>query len=113
MACTSPTARSPCAKNTQNNPQASDFYCPSSPVTEMALNQGQNGTMSTVSFQITSLNQLNGNFYALSTVGGPAATNPMLGSYFDWGLPFFYGRSVYAAINGKPAGGTLGPYNAY
>ncbi len=100
-------------QNTQNNPQASDFYCPPNPVTEMALNQGQNGTMSTVSFQITSLNQLNGNFYALSTVGGPAATNPMLGSYFDWGLPFFYGRSVYAAINGKLAGGTLGPYNAY
>ncbi len=69
--------------------------------------------MSSVSFEITNLSTINGNFYALSTVGGPAATNAMLGSYFDWGLPFFYGRSVYAAIDGVMAGGTIGPYNAY
>jgi hypothetical protein len=100
-------------QNTQNNPHASDFYCPASPQMLSAVNQGQNGTMSTVSFEIMSLNSFNGTFFALSTVGGPAATNPMLGSYFDWGLPFFYGRSVYAAITGKLADGTVGPYNAY
>jgi hypothetical protein len=99
--------------NTQNNPQASDFYCPATPQMLTAVNQGQNLTMSSVSFEITNLSTINGNFYALSTVGGPAATNAMLGSYFDWGLPFFYGRSVYAAIDGVMAGGTIGPYNAY
>jgi hypothetical protein len=99
--------------NTQNNPQASDFYCPTSPQMLTAVNQGQNATPSTVNFEILNLNSLNQNFYALSTVGGPAATNAMLGAYFDWGLPFFYGRSVYSAINGQMAGGTIGPYNAY
>jgi Protein of unknown function (DUF3443) len=99
--------------NTQNDPQASDFYCPTTPLMLSAVNQGQNLTMSTVSFEITNLNSLNANFFASPTIGGPAATNAMLGSYFDWGLPFFYGRSVYAAINGQMAAGTLGPYNAY
>jgi hypothetical protein len=99
--------------NTQSNPSASDFYCPASPLSETAINQGQNGTMSTVPFEIMNLNSFNDDFYALATVGGPAATSAMLGSYFDWGLPFFYGRSVYAAIDGMTAGSTIGPYNAY
>jgi hypothetical protein len=99
--------------NTPGNSQASDFYCPATPLMLSAVNQGQNGTMSSVSFEIMSLTSLNDNFYAFSTVGGPAATNAMLGAYFDWGLPFFYGRSVYAAIEGQMAAGTIGPYNAY
>jgi hypothetical protein len=99
--------------NTQANPQASDFYCPASPLMLTALNQGGNGAMSTVPFEIISLNSLDGNFYALPTVGGPAAANATLGSYFDWGLPFFYGRPVYAAIDGMTAGSAIGPYNAY
>ena len=32
---------------------------------------------------------------------------------FDWGLPFFYGRSVYTAIAGHTAGSAIGPYFAY
>lgn len=99
--------------NTQSNSSASDFYCPASPVSETALNQGLNGAMSTVPFEIMSLNSFNDNFYALSTIGGPATVNAMLGSYFDWGLPFFYGQSVYVAIEGMTAGGTVGPYDAY
>jgi hypothetical protein len=99
--------------NTPANPTASDFYCPPSPVSLMATNQGQNGTMSPVSFEITSVTSLSNTFYASRTIGGPAATNTMLGSYFDWGLPFFYGRSVYTAIEGKTAGSATGPYYAY
>jgi hypothetical protein len=99
--------------NTPANPTASDFYCPSSPVMLSATNQGKNGSMSQVKFEITSVNSLNRNFYASPTIGGPAATNAMLGSYFDWGLPFFYGRSVYTAIEGKTAGTATGPYYAY
>ena len=32
---------------------------------------------------------------------------------FDYGLPFFYGSSVYTAIEGRSAGGTMGPYFAF
>ena len=49
---------------------------------------------------------------ALANLGGPAN-----GSFFDWGLPFFYGRTVYTAIEGKPVsqgGQSLsGPFYAF
>ncbi|MDY7573075.1 DUF3443 family protein [Actimicrobium sp. CCI2.3] len=32
---------------------------------------------------------------------------------FDWGLPFFYGRSVYTAIESKGVSGSVGPFVAY
>jgi hypothetical protein len=99
--------------STQSNPFANEFYCPGSTLPLSAVNQGQNGATSTVSFDITSLNGINGNFYATPELGGPAATNTTLGSYFDWGLPFFYGRNVYTAIEGKTAGSTIGPFYAY
>ena len=30
-----------------------------------------------------------------------------------FGLPFFYGRSIYTAIEGRTAGGVAGPFFAY
>lgn len=36
-----------------------------------------------------------------------------LAQTFDFGLPYFYGRNVYVAIENMTAGGTLGPYVAY
>jgi hypothetical protein len=32
---------------------------------------------------------------------------------FDWGLPFFYGRSVYTAIETRNTSGGVGPYFAF
>jgi hypothetical protein len=32
---------------------------------------------------------------------------------FDFGIPFFFGKSVYTAIEGRQAGSTQGPYFAY
>jgi hypothetical protein len=32
---------------------------------------------------------------------------------FDWGLPFFFGRKVYTAIDGQNTPGGVGPYWAY
>lgn len=29
---------------------------------------------------------------------------------FDWGLPFFYGRNVFTAIEGQSTPGGTGPY---
>jgi hypothetical protein len=93
---------------------ASDFYCPSSTLPFSATNQGQNGAQSTVSFSIGNLNSFSPSDFALSEVGGPATSITGIGtSYFDFGVPFFYGRSVFTAIEGQPAGGTVGPYFAY
>lgn len=91
-----------------------DFYCPSTTQSLTATNQGMNGTTSTVSFQVANADSMSNNYYALSSIAGVASSIEDLGSsYFDWGLPFFYGRTVFTAIEGKSAGGTTGPYFAY
>jgi hypothetical protein len=47
------------------------------------------------------------NFAAFNDVGGE---NP---DSFDFGLPFFFGRTVYTAIEGQPTPGGTGPYVAF
>jgi hypothetical protein len=102
---------------------ADSFYCPGSSsaistVNLNATNQGANGNMTNVAFQIGNVVYLNtnyGNNFALNNIGGPAPgfNGLAAASYFDWGMPFFYGRTIYFAIDGKAAGGTNGPYVAY
>jgi hypothetical protein len=93
-----------------------DFYCPPSTVTLSATNQGANGAMSNVSFLVANLNALSNTNFAFNDVAGTAATSTgtdMLSNDFDFGLPFFFGRNVFVAIDGQVAGGTAGPYYAY
>ena len=86
-----------------------DFYCPPSPRALSATTRGGNGTTATVSFSIDNadrlLNKLS--FSVFGELGGPNA------GAFDWGLPFFYGRSVFTAIEGQSTPGGVGPYWAY
>ena len=89
------------------------FYCPSARLDLSANNTGQNGTSSTVNFSVVSADTLtlaNPTYSALPNVGGGNS----LASSFDWGLPFFYGRSVYVGFEGRTGGnGVAGPYVAY
>ena len=65
----------------------------------------------TVSFSVANADSLfnnNPNANVFGQLGGP---NSIAG--FDWGLPFFYGRNVYTAIQGKSAPGGTAPYWAY
>lgn len=87
------------------------LYCPSSPVTFSATNTGLSGSPSSVvSFQIANPTALlsSGNA-AISNMGGPAFSTGLL----DWGLPFFFGRTVYAGFSGKPSVLGTGPFWAY
>jgi hypothetical protein len=99
--------------NTQSNPSASEFYCPAATLSETATMQGQNGLTNPVPFDVVNLNSINNSFYASDALAGPAPTNTALGPYFDWGLPFFYGKRVFTAIDGKVAGTATGPFYAY
>jgi hypothetical protein len=86
---------------------APDFYCPPVLTQLSATNRGANGAAKPVGFQIGNADALNETFTAFSEIGGP---NPGL---FDWGLPFFYGRTVFVAIEGQSTPGGVGPFWAY
>ena len=94
-----------------------DFYCPSSTLTRSALNQGQNGNSSTVELEIADLNTLSGSNHAFDDIGGSIASNSggtdSLTNYFDFGLPFFFGRNVFILFDGAKVGSIAGPANAY
>jgi Protein of unknown function (DUF3443) len=85
------------------------FYCPTSLTNFSATNSAANGASNSVSFSIDNADSLFSNLNAavFPTLGGP------LSGMFDFGLPFFYGRNVYVAIDGKSTPGGNGPYWAY
>jgi hypothetical protein len=71
-----------------------------------------NNTQSTVSFMVTNAKTAfnnNPSFAAFDNVAAPNS-DP---DGFDFGMPFFYGRFVYTAIDGKNTSGGMGPYFAY
>ncbi|MGB8116039.1 MAG: DUF3443 domain-containing protein [Candidatus Sulfotelmatobacter sp.] len=89
---------------------ANGFYCPSGTVNLSATNKGNNGSSGTVNFSVANAENLFSNApndAAYPDLGGPAS------GYFDWGLPFFYGRNVFTSIEGKTAPGGTTPYWAY
>ena len=92
-------------------PDAAFFYCPSSTQNLSATNQGANGASGQVSFSVASADNLfndNPSAFVFVNLAGP---NSLPG--FDWGLPFFFGRNVYTAIEGLSTPGGNGPYWAY
>lgn len=90
---------------------ATFFYCPTSTQNLSAVNQGANGVgSSTVNFSVANADSLF-NSSSDTVLGELAGPNSLPG--FDWGLPFFYGRNVFTAIEGKSTPGGVGPYWAY
>jgi hypothetical protein len=94
-----------------NNSDEAGFYCSSQNFT--ATNQGGNAASGAVKFSITSAATLfaNPGNFALGDLGGTSSNSAPF--YFDWGLPFFFGRNVFVAIVGASTPGGAGPYWAY
>lgn len=90
-------------------PDTSDFYCPSTPQAFSATHQGVNGMTNTFTFGVANADVFFGNtlFSAFNMLSGPNSGT------FDWGMPFFYGRNVFTAIESQSTPGGLGPYWAY
>ena len=89
---------------------SSGFYCPVTQQTFNAAISGQTGSTSNVNitFKVDNAKNLYG-------TAGIAAINNLAGtggdySSFDWGLPFFYGRSVYNVVSGQKTTKGTGPY---
>jgi len=88
------------------------FYCPASTQSLSATIQGTNGTNTSVNFTVANANSLlanNPGFTAFSNLAAPSS----LVRGFDWGLPFFFGRNVFVAIEGAITPGGPGPYVAF
>jgi hypothetical protein len=95
---------------------APGFYCPASTTSLTAINTGPSPSGSKVSvaaniaFSIgnaVAVFNANSSANAFNDIGGD---NP---GEFDWGLPFFFGRTVFIGIEGQASGAGTGPYWAY
>jgi len=93
------------------------LYCPPTPLSLTPTIVGANGAQVSGAFTLYNAStQFTGTNSAVPGVGGnPNVIFPNfdLSNSFDYGLPFFYGRSVYTAIEGRSAGGAVGPYFAF
>jgi Protein of unknown function (DUF3443) len=89
----------------------SGFYCPPATLSLSAVNTSANGAASgTVNFKVENLQALDSTVRAAS-VGGTIGRSSSI--RFDWGMPFFFGRTVFVAIEGQSTLHGRGPYWAY
>lgn len=91
---------------------ASGFYCPISPFTIAIGVPGLNGANSSTSFLVANADtffRTHPNFGVAPSLAGNAFGTQSV----DLGVPFFFGRSVYTAIEGKATPAGLGPYVAF
>jgi hypothetical protein len=97
------------------------LYCPSTTqarsATMLPFNSSINPVSHVYSFTIVDVNSVTG--FAADDVGGPSGTCtasgctcPTFGCSFDWGLPFFYGRKVFTALENTTINGNAGPFFA-
>lgn len=83
------------------------FYCPPTTRALSATHIGINGASNVVGFNAGNVDRVNSTFSVFAEATGSSAGN------FDWGLPFFYGRTVFTAIQGASTPGGPGPFWAY
>ncbi|CAB3767182.1 DUF3443 domain-containing protein [Paraburkholderia solisilvae] len=84
------------------------WYCPAAETTQTATMAGTDGATVTLSFPVANAQTLfatsNNAFDNLAGISGTT---------FDWGLPFFFGRRIYTAIEARPTAAGNGPYYAF
>lgn len=86
----------------------SGFYCPTAQANLTA--QTESGSVSdSINFSVVSADSL---FATSANFVFPTLAGPNAGT-FDWGLPFFFGRNVYTAIESRSTPKGSGPFWAY
>jgi hypothetical protein len=107
----------PDSSNIATCTRSTGFYCPTTTYSNSATVIGWGGSPSgNVSFSVINIDTLlngNGQIQAANVAG------PTVGGFtsakFDWGLPFFFGKSVFTGIYGMtpPSGIASVPYVAF
>ena len=99
------------------DPYAPGFYCPTNPPANIlnlsAMIQGAGGESATLSFNVANAHDLAGNnpdYWAFDNLGAP---NGGSSNIFIWGLPAFFGHTMYTAIEGQPTSAGPGPFFAF
>ena len=103
----------PQCTNPNPPPATTGFYCPPSTLNFTTTLTGTNNVPTpSEPFSVANANDLftaNPTFAAFSNLGGTNADPASL----DLGLAFFYGRSVYTAVEGATVAGNMGPFYAF
>ena len=83
------------------------FYCPPNALNLSATLSGASGGQAVVPFQVANTQLLvDTRNSAFNNLGGDFST-------FDWGLPFFLGRTVFVGIEGQSSSLGTGPFFAF
>jgi len=98
-----------------SNGNAKGFYCPASvtPISVNVIGEGSSGTPSgsarTITFNVANASTLfqTSGVFVFNDVGGPNSNS------FDFGLPFFLGKTVFTAFAGRSTPSGTGPYFAF
>jgi hypothetical protein len=105
-----------------DNSVAPGFFCPGTTLSLSATMTGANGQGAQINFNLgdaVAIFSGNSVIAAASTLGASiAGVNPSDPTFtgndtFDWGLPFYFGRNVYTAIETKNTSAGAGPYFAF
>jgi hypothetical protein len=89
-------------------PRCGFWFCPTSPQSYAATVRGSDGSTANATFTIGNATTLFGSGNtAFSNLAGPAS------NYFDWGLPFFFGRRIFTAIESRVTPAGNGPYYVF
>jgi hypothetical protein len=90
----------------------SNYYCPTATLNLTAGVLSTSSAGVAVPFSVASADSLltgSGSLLAFSSLAGKGSKPGI----FDWGMPFFYGRNVYFALEGKVTTVANGPYIAF
>jgi hypothetical protein len=87
------------------------FMCPSSTLTSSVSNEDETGTILPATLSVANADSLfsNNSYTAFSNLAGQNSD----ATSFVWGLPFFFGRNVYFAYDGRTNTEGTGPFYAY
>ena len=87
------------------------FYCPTSGkalfATQIGADSANNNSVQVNVVNADDLAATNGNAVAFSNLAGP------LSGFFDWGMPFFYGRTIYFGLENQSSPMGQGPQWSY